>query len=393
MLKKIMAWTGLTLLLISQPIQAKSKRVRARELGVAVGVMQTGRWNAITDVPGVRVGHRTIIRGETIRTGVTAILPGSGNLYQEKIPAAIEVFNGYGKLAGYTQVRELGNIETPIVLTNTLGVGTAVKALVEFTLRQKGNETVHSVNAVVGETNDGFLNDIRMLPVRESDVLAAIRSALSGPVVEGSVGAGTGTRAFGFKGGIGTSSRITPVIGGKTFSIGVLVQSNFGHQLKILGIPVTRELRQTGTADSEISENGSCMIVVATDAPLSGRNLARMARRAFVGMGRTSDVFYNGSGDYAIAFSTAYRIPHRNPTGRVANPPLMDNSTMTIFFRAVEEATEEAIYNSLFTASPVTGYEGHRVDALPLDLVENLLKKYQMLDLNKRLTWRPHKHD
>ncbi|MCK4943334.1 MAG: P1 family peptidase [Candidatus Aminicenantes bacterium] len=361
-------------------INQSSDRVRARDIGIEVGIMVTGPLNAITDVAGVSVGHQTLRTGKDIRTGVTVILPHSGNIYQEKVPAAIYFFNAYGKLAGYTQVEELGNIETPIALTNTLSVGTCMTALVRYTLRQNGNESVRSVNAVVGETNDGFLNNIRAMRVSEADVWAALRAAATGPVDEGSVGAGTGTSAFGFKGGIGTSSRITPEINGKQYTIGVLVQSNFGWSLRINGVPVGRELDQEKSkAGKKPDHDGSCMIVIATDAPLSSRNLKRLAKRAFIGMGRTRSVMSNGSGDYAIVFSTAYRIPHQTETRTVEVPDLIDNDTMTTFFRAVEEATEEAIYNSLFRATTTRGYGGHICKAVPIDKVLAIMKKYNSI--------------
>lgn len=353
---------------------------RVRDVGIEVGIMAIGPLNAITDVAGVSVGHQTLRTGEDIRTGVTVILPHSGNIFQEKVPAAIYFFNAYGKLTGYTQVEELGNIETPIALTNTLSVGTCVTALVRYILKQPGNETVRSVNAVVGETNDGFLNNIRTMRVSEADVWAALRATATGPVDEGSVGAGTGTSAFGFKGGIGTSSRITPEINGKHYTIGVLVQSNFGWSLRINGVPVGRELDQEKSkAGEKPDHDGSCMIVIATDAPLSSRNLKRLARRAFIGMGRTRSVMSNGSGDYAIAFSTAYRIPHQPQGHKLKIPDLIDNDTMTTFFRAVEEATEEAIYNSLFRATTTKGYKGHIREALPIGRVLDIMKKYNSI--------------
>lgn len=359
---------------------ASPNHTRFRDLGFTVGHMPTGNLNAITDVAGVSVGHQTLKSGTDIRTGVTVIVPHPGNVFQEKVPAAICFFNAYGKLAGYTQVEELGNIETPIALTNTLSVGICVTALVRHTLKQSGNEAVRSVNAVVGETNDGYLNNIRALRVTENDVLEAIRAADTGPVEEGSVGAGTGTSAFGFKGGIGTSSRITPEINGRHYTIGVLVQSNFGWRLRINGVPVGRELRRgKKSAEKKSEKDGSCMIVIATDAPLSCRNLKRLARRAFIGMGRTRSVMSNGSGDYAIAFSTAYRIPHQPRNHTIQIPDLIDNDTMTIFFRAVEEATEEAIYNSLIRATAVRGHNGHMREALPIGRVVEIIKKHRAL--------------
>ncbi len=382
MLRSI-AITVILMIILGYPVSSinqSSDRVRARDIGIEVGIMVTGPLNAITDVAGVSVGHQTLRTGKDIRTGVTVILPHSGNIYQEKVPAAIYFFNAYGKLAGYTQVEELGNIETPIALTNTLSVGTCMTALVRYTLRQNGNESVRSVNAVVGETNDGFLNNIRAMRVSEADVWAALRAAATGPVDEGSVGAGTGTSAFGFKGGIGTSSRITPEINGKQYTIGVLVQSNFGWSLRINGVPVGRELDQEKSkAGKKPDHDGSCMIVIATDAPLSSRNLKRLAKRAFIGMGRTRSVMSNGSGDYAIVFSTAYRIPHQTETRTVEVPDLIDNDTMTTFFRAVEEATEEAIYNSLFRATTTRGYGGHICKAVPIDKVLAIMKKYNSI--------------
>lgn len=366
-------------------------RSRARELGIEVGVMKTGPLNAITDVSGVKVGHKTIILGDSVRTGVTVILPHEGNIFRDKVPAAIFVGNGFGKLAGYTQVEELGNIETPIVLTNTLGVGTAVTAIAKYIMSQPGNKDVISVNAVVGETNDGYLNDIRGCHVTEENVLEAVTSAKTGPVEEGSVGAGTGTRVFGFKGGIGTASRFVPAKDGDQFTLGVLVQSNYGGVLDVNGAPVGRELSQPQTdAGSAKPEGGSCMIVVATDAPLSPRNLKRIAARALYGLARTGSSMSTGSGDYAIAFSTAYRIPHgsREP---LSTPPLIPNDAMSPFFRASIEATQEAVYNSMFMATTMKGYKGRVVPAIPVDRVIEVCKKYNVLHLQKRLPWQPRK--
>ncbi|HWP99898.1 MAG TPA: P1 family peptidase [Vicinamibacterales bacterium] len=355
-------------------------RPRARDLGIAPGVFSPGPLNAITDVAGVRVGHTTLVEGERIRTGVTAILPHGGNLFREKVAGAVFAGNAFGKLAGSTQVQELGTIETPIVLTNTLAVGTAVEAVVAWTLAQPGNEDVRSVNALVGETNDGGLNDIRSLPVRREHVLAAIRGAAGGPVAEGSVGAGTGTQAFGWKGGIGTSSRLLPPRYGG-YTVGVLVQSNYGGVLVVDGAPVGRELGRhafrepAGGAVEDVGEEGggSCMIVVATDAPLGPRALARLAARAVFALARTGSSYSNGSGDYAIAFSTAARIPHG--AMRPESRPELPADALSPLFQAVLEATEEAVYNSLFRATTVTG-NGRTAEAIPIDRVRAILKKY-----------------
>lgn len=349
----------------------------AQALGLKIGVLPTGKWNAITDVPDVRVGQVTIIRGDNVRTGVTAILPHPGNIFQEKVPAAVYIGNGFGKLTGYSQVNELGNLETPIILTNTLSVPTAAEALLGYILAQPGNEDVFSVNPLVGETNDGWLNDIRGRHVKKGDVLRAIQTAHRGSVAEGSVGAGTGTICFGFKGGIGTASRVLPEkLGG--YTIGVLVQTNFGGVLQIDGIPVGKELGKyylKGKLDN--SADGSCMIVVATDAPLSARNLKRLAKRAMLGLAKTGGISSNGSGDYVIAFSTAksLRIPAR-PQQPLRTVKQLWNANMSPLFMAVIEATEEAILNSLFAANTVTGRNGHTVEKLPLEKVKQILKKY-----------------
>lgn len=343
-------------------------RTRPRELGLAPGILPTGPLNAITDVAGVRVGQVTLWEGDDIRTGVTAILPHGGNLFQEKVPAGLAVGNGFGKLLGATQVAELGEIETPIVLTNTLAVPRAADAILDWTLAQQGNETVTSVNPVVGETNDGRLNDIRRRAVTVEHALAAITCAADGPVAEGCVGAGTGTVAFGWKAGIGTSSRRLPAgLGG--YTVGVLVQANFGGVLQVMGIPVGQKLGRYYLQDQleRGDADGSIMIVLATDAPLSDRNLTRLARRAFAGLARTGAAMSNGSGDYALAFSTAEAM-HRTPARRkaVALWPDLPNDLISPLFLAAIEATEEAIYNSLFCAVTVTGYRGHTVEALPL---------------------------
>lgn len=348
-------------------IQAQ-KQKRLRDYGFTPGVVATGKLNCITDVKGVKVGHTTIIAGDSVRTGVTAILPYEGNIFRQKVPAAIFVGNGFGKLAGITQVNELGNIETPVILTNTLSVATAMSALVKYTLNQKGNENVQSVNAVVGETNDGYLNDIRGMHVTEKDVWNAIQIADTGRVPEGNVGAGTGTVCFGFKGGIGTSSRKLPEsLGG--YTIGVLVQSNFGGVLNIDGIPVGKQLKKFSFADQITSHaDGSCMVVVATDAPLDHRNLMRLAKRAFLGIGLTGGIASNGSGDYIIAFSTApqLRSPYSGKQKTIKEDILLNEETSPLFLSAIE-ATAEAIWNSLIAAETMTGLKGRTVEALPIE--------------------------
>jgi D-aminopeptidase len=334
------------------------ERARARDLGIAPGVLKPGPLNAITDVAGVLVGQVTLVQGKSIRTGATAILPHGGNLFQDKVPAGVYVENGFGKAAGLSQIAELGEIETPIVLTNTLAVARGMDAILDWTLAQPGNESVRSVNAVVGETNDGELNDIRGRAIQPRDILKAITSAKSGPVEEGAVGAGTGTVAFGWKGGIGTSSRKLPAsLGG--YTVGVLVQSNFGGILTIDGQRIGEKLGQyylKGAADGA-SANGSIMVVVATDAPLSDRNLTRLAKRAMVGVARTGSSFTNGSGDYVISFSTAESV-RRTEARRatVSAYPEISNDAISPLFQAVAEATEEAVYNSLFMAKTTTSY-------------------------------------
>lgn len=355
-----------------------AQSTRARVLGIRIGVMHTGKLNAITDVPGVLVGQTTLIRADSIRTGVTAIVPYSGNIFQQKIPAAIYVGNGFGKLSGVTQVRELGNIEAPIVLTNTMNVAAAMDAVIEYTIQQKGNEQVQSVNAVIGETNDGYLNDIRGRHVQKQDVLNAIRAAKNGPVQEGNVGAGTGTVCFGFKGGIGTASRKLPAsLGG--YTVGVLVQSNFGGVLQIDGVPVGEELKKFYLNDQlNDPADGSCMIVVATDAPLDSRNLERLAKRAFMGLAKTGGIASNGSGDYVIAFSvdSTMRVSHNSNTP-FQNMKVLRNDDVSPLFMAAIEATEEAIINSLFMAATMKGKGGRTVEALPLDKVKLIFEKYK----------------
>jgi D-aminopeptidase len=334
-------------------------RARARDLGIAPGILPPGPLNAITDVPGVLVGQVTLIEGKSIRTGATAILPHGGNIFQDKVPAGVFIENAFGKAAGLNQVAELGEIETPIVLTNTLAVAQGIQAILDWTLAQPGNEEVKSVNAVVGETNDGRLNDIRGRAITPADILKAIKGAKSGPVKEGAVGAGTGTVAFGWKGGIGTSSRKLPASFGG-YTVGVLVQTNFGGILTVDGERVGEKLEQyylKGKTDDP-SPNGSIMVVVATDAPLSDRNLTRLAKRAMAGVARTGSSFSNGSGDYVISFSTAESV-RRTAQRRAAVTayPEISNDNVSPLFQAVIEATEEAIYNSLFMATTVTSYD------------------------------------
>jgi D-aminopeptidase len=360
-------------------------RPRASDLGLKVGILPTGALNAITDVPGVEVGHTTIIRGDNIRTGVTAVLPHSGNLYREKVPGAIFVGNGFGKLTGSTQVEELGDIETPILLTSTTSVPLVANALITYMLALPGNEDVLSINPVVGETNDGYLSDIRGRHITPDDVFAAIKNAKPGPVEEGAVGAGTGTVAFGWKGGIGTSSRHLPAnLGG--YTIGVLVQTNFGGVLTIAGAPVGQELGQyylrnelQQSASGKDKADGSCMIVVATDAPLDARNLKRLAARAILGLARTGSSASNGSGDYAIAFSTAPQVRiHANNKAPTRTVEVLTNDAMSPLFQAAIESTEEAIYNSMFKATTTTA-NGHTVESLPIDKTLEILKQHRLI--------------
>jgi len=366
----------LALLPLCPPAHAQK---RARELGIAPGILQPGPLNAITDVSGVSVGQVTLSQGDSVRTGVTAILPHPGNLFQQKVPAAVFVGNGFGKLAGSTQIEELGNLETPIILTNTLSVAEGIAGIVEYTMSVPGNEGVRSVNAVVGETNDGFLNDIRSRHVTMKHVIDAIRSARSGEVAEGAVGAGTGTVCFGFKGGIGTSSRKLPAgLGG--YTVGVLVQTNYGGVLKINGAPVGQELGRYYLKDSlDASADGSCMVVVATDAPLDARNLRRLAARAILGLAETGSSGSNGSGDYAVAFSTAPECRVSNPGSRVVTVPVLQNDAVSPLFQGVIEATEEAVYNSLLKAKTTVGYGGHTAESLPLDRVLEICRQHHLL--------------
>ncbi|WP_299986552.1 P1 family peptidase [uncultured Pontibacter sp.] len=372
-------FTGLLMMAVILNAGAQDRK-RARDLGIRIGVLQNGMHNAITDVAGLRVGHTTLVQGEEVRTGVTAIVPHGGNLFQRKVPAAVYVGNGFGKLAGSTQVQELGNLESPIILTNTLGVGTAMNAVVGYTLQLPGNETVQSVNALVGETNDGYLNDIRGRHVQEEHVLQAIKEAADGPVAEGNVGAGTGTVCFGYKGGIGTASRKLPAsLGG--YTVGVLVQSNFGGVLQINGAPVGEELGRFSFSKQVLeSADGSCMIVVATDAPVDARNLERIAKRAMMGLAKTGGIASNGSGDYVIAFSTneGLRIPYQSDE-KTQTFTLLRNDEMSPLFMATIEATEEAIINSLFKAETMKGRQGHTIEALPVQPVIQILKKHNAI--------------
>ena len=354
-------------------------RGRIRDFGIEPGVFRTGTYNAITDVPGVKVGQVTLIEGTDVRTGVTAIVPHEGNLFRKKCPAAVYVGNGFGKLAGTTQVRELGNIETPIVLTNTLSVAQGIEGVLTYTLNTKGNENVRSVNAIVGETNDATLNDIRGRHVKADDVVKAILSAKGGPVEEGCVGAGTGTICFGWKGGIGTSSRVLPAdLGG--YTVGVLVQSNYGGILEINGVPVGRRLGQYSfkqsveNPDYLLNPDGSCMMVVITDAPLDARNLERLAKRAMLGLAKTGGIASNGSGDYVIALSV-------NPENLIDEstdkyyPTLLHNDAMSPLFEATIEATAEALWNSLFMATDMTGRGGVTIPAIPIEQVLQAMKQ------------------
>ncbi len=371
-----------------------AERPRARDLGIRVGILPPGPLNAITDVAGVRVGHVTLVRGETVRTGVTAVVPHGGNLFQEKVPGAVFVGNGFGKLTGSTQIEELGEIETPILLTSTLNVPRVADAVIDYMLALPGNGDVRSVNPLIGETNDGTLNDIRARSAGRDEVFAALRNALSGPVPEGSVGAGTGTIAFGFKGGIGTSSRRLPAaLGGWT--VGVLVQTNFGGILQIAGVPVGKELGRyylhdviaspepgapasTGSTSGmdTATADGSIIIVIATDAPVDARNLKRMGARAMMGLARTGAAGTNGSGDYAIAFSTspALRIAHGEKALR--KNEVLPNEAISPLFLATIEATEEAIYNSLLRATTMTG-NGVTIEALPIKRLKETLERYR----------------
>ncbi|MDO4735700.1 MAG: P1 family peptidase [Bacteroidia bacterium] len=346
-----------------------------REWGFKTGIFETGKNNAITDVPGVTVGHVTCVEGDNIRTGVTAIVPHQGNIFRKKVPAAIYAGNGFGKLAGYTQVKELGNIETPIVLTNTLNVAAGIDGIISYTIAQKGNENIRSVNAVVGETNDGRLNDIQARYVTPEMVVEAINSAKSGPVEQGCVGAGTGTICFEFKGGIGTASRVLPQsLGG--YTIGVIVQTNYGGVLEIDGVQVGQKLGEYDFKKhipQASAVDGSCMMVVITDAPIDSRNLERVAKRAMMGLAKTGGIASNGSGDYVIALSVA---PENllDDSKKIHTPILLDNGQMSPIFCATIEATAEALWNSMFMAKDTKGFNGREVKALPVEKVIEMLK-------------------
>lgn len=389
-MKRLPVLFSLSLLMVSFVMPARAQnRLRARQLGIKVGILHPGPGNSITDVKGVRVGQVTLSRGRDIRTGVTAVVPHSGNVFLEKVPAAVYVGNGFGKLMGISQIDELGNLETPVLLTSTLNVPRVADALLDHMLQLPGMGDVRSVNPVVGETNDGYLNDIRSRPVGRKEVFEALEKASSEPVQEGCVGAGTGTVCYGFKGGIGSSSRQLPKnLGG--FTVGVLVQTNFGGILQIAGAPVGIELeryylKNAVSSRSDASADGSCMIVVATDAPLTSRNLKRLARRAMLGVGATGSPSTNGSGDYVIAFSTApglripYRLPRNKGAERLLSRRVLANQDVSPLFEAVKEATEEAIYNSLFMAHTTRGFQGHEVEALPIEKVIPILKKYHVI--------------
>lgn len=362
------------LILLFLPLFLTAQRVRDR--GITVGVLPPGKYNALTDVPGVKVGHKTLIQGDNTRTGVTAILPHSGNIFQEKVPAAIYIGNGFGKLTGISQVQELGNLETPVILTNTMSVPVAAEALIDYTLSQKGNERVKSVNFVVGETNDGYLNDIAARAVTRADVLEAIAAAQDGPVQEGNTGAGTGTVCFGWKGGIGTASRVIPPKSGG-YTVGVLVQSNYGGVLQVNGVPIGQELGKHFLHDQlNDPADGSCMMVVATDAPLTSRNLERLAKRAMLGLAKTGGIASNGSGDYVIAFSTATGLRVAHSAASKYEVSELRNDDISPLFLAVIEATEEALLNSLFMAETMKGASG-TVKALPKEKVMEIYKRYR----------------
>jgi len=371
-------------ILLCQMEVKDERRYRARELGLVVGILPTGKFNAITDVKGVKVGHKTIILGDSIRTGVTVIIPHDGDIFKEKVPCAFYAGNAFGKFFGSTQIEELGELETPIALTNTLAVPVVADALIQYTLEKSGKD-IRSINPVVGETNDGYLNKIQDRVIKYQDVLEAINSAKSGDVEEGSVGAGTGTIAFGWKGGIGTASRVLPKnLGGWT--VGVLVQTNFGGILTINGAPVGLELGKFYLKEELEKADGSIIIVVATDAPLMPSQLKRLAKRAMLGLARTGSPSTNGSGDYVIAFSVNKdcRIKQSDDIYAPQTIKVLPNSALSPLFQAVVEATEEAIYNSLFKAKTISGYMGRKVEAIPIEKVIEILQKYNVLNFDKK---------
>ncbi|MBI4549060.1 MAG: P1 family peptidase [Ignavibacteriae bacterium] len=377
-MKLRISFTLVIIALITTLCLAQEIRPRARDIGLEIGIFKPGKLNAITDVAGVRVGHATLIEQDSIRTGVTAVVPHEGNIFKEKVPAAVVVGNGFGKLVGSTQVEELGQLETPIVLTNTLSVWTAADAVVDYMLSLSGNERLRSINPVVGETNDGTLNDIRGKHVKKEHALEALRDAKPGPVEEGSIGAGTGTVCFGWKGGIGTSSRILPPsLGG--YTIGVLVQTNYGGILEIAGAPVGKELGKFPWQDELNYGDGSCMIIVATDAPLRSDELKRLAKRALLALGRTGSSMSHGSGDYVIAFSTAKEVRTFTDSIGLQKQSILRQEQLSPLFQTVVEATEEAIYNSLFKATTVTGRNGTAVEAISIEKVKAILKKYNKI--------------
>lgn len=369
------------ILILINCLETNAQMKRARDYGIKIGILNTGINNAITDVPGVKVGQVTIIKGDSINTGVTAIMPHSGNIFQNKVPAAIYIGNGHGKLTGYPQVEELGNIETPIILTNTLSVPIAAGALIDYTFQFPENKNVKSVNPIVGETNDGGLNDIKKWYLAKEHILQAILNADTGFVEEGNVGAGTGTSCLGFKGGIGTASRILPKSRGG-YTIGVIVQTNYGGILQINGVPVGIELgkHKFSKIEKEYKEDGSCMIVVMTDAPLSSKNLKRLASRAIFGIARTGGIASNSSGDFVIAVSVAkdIRIPYSSDS-MFEEFRVLRNDRLDILFEAVIEATEEAIINSLFAAKTVNGKGNVKVESLPIEKTIEILKKYNRI--------------
>lgn len=380
-------WIPLFLLAMSTPAarsqdsEKPEPRARARDLGIRFGILHPGQYNVITDVPGVRVGQSSVISGDNIRTGVTVIFPHRENPFQFRVPAAVFVGNGFGKAVGFTQVQELGELETPIALTNTLGIHRVADALADYVLGLPGNEDVVSVNPVVGETNDGYLNEVRLKSVGKAELMKAIEAASDSPVAEGNVGAGTATRAFGYKGGIGTSSRKLPKKLG-AYTVGVLVQSNFGGILTINGAPVGKELKNHYLSGTNLDPgDGSIMIIVATDAPLDARNLHRLCKRAFMGIARTGGFASNGSGDYAIAFSTSPDVRRDyHSQSKTVSMNVLRNEQIDPLFLATVEATEEAIINSMFMAEPMTGWKGRKVEALPIKETLEILKKHELLE-------------